>query len=220
MSRTIPTSNLPNDAVKWGRIVQNSALSSERKIENLHTLLLGQNSSSAGQLGAIGQTISAAQEEADRSQSVAQELAARASGSATISYIVEVVNAPLNSQVSYSPSATLQLPPTPDGEVRDGIAFITFEAYNSQPDDTTGSLHVRVGGWRDGQRRYSKAIANPVQTTTPPNWTGAYTLSGPIRTSQAEMDIQVAGTVYRWGGSGNVSVGIRNVRGVVIYGGK
>lgn len=138
MSSVFPRSNLPPDAIPWGRAIQDLSIDNENKIAGLEASLLGENRSIAGQMGAIGRNILSIQGQQTEIQAQINELSSRSSG-VVAGASVSVTSS--SSTTWASATRTVTVPGEPDGT---RTSIISFSAVCTQSGTGSGPTFIKI----------------------------------------------------------------------------
>lgn len=149
-----PRSNLNNEAVPWGRAVENAVVSDSRRIGQLEAALVSENRASAGQMGSAGRQIEglAAQTE---------ELASRV----TSRVFLDTVTVTSTSTTGWASSSTSATLPGVTGGSRHALISVVAPVVRSGDAMAGPFITVRFRGVVVFRR--AVAVAGGL---TPPDW--------------------------------------------------
>lgn len=205
----IPASNLSPKSLPWGRRLENSIRATTTALGGLTGRVGDQNRNNATNVAALGSRII--------------DLQARSSYYSEISLATTAVAMPTQFTIyTYSGSVSIPVPLPPDGEPRNSLIFVSCYAYNDAAPVTMSGITVLTLESPDLDRTLSSGLmANPIQTSTPPNWMEAEYMSGAIVPSGSNVTLNFGGNVSRNSPTPfTVNIGVQNINTVVIYGEK
>ena len=181
-----PRNNLNPDAVPWGRAIENATTANGRAIEDLQLDLLGENRSTAGQMGSAGRQIELLAEQAT-------ELGSRLS---TVTNMSSVSVTATSTTAWSSASGTVTLPGVEGGE-RNAMIIVSAPVSKTNTNMAGPFVTVRFRGVVVFRRAISLAGG-----IFPPGWGDSLNTSfaasvpsaGGVLEIQVQSQLFVAGT--------------------------
>lgn len=149
-----PRSNLNNEAVPWGRAIENAVVSDARRIEQLEAALVSENRASAGQMGSAGRQI-------DGLAQQTEELASRV----TTSVLVEPVSVTTSSTTVWASASTSAVLPGVPGGSRHALISVSSPISRTGTSMAGPFVTVRFQGAVVFRRAVTGAGG-----LTPPDW--------------------------------------------------